>query len=145
MAILMSIKPEYANKIFSGIKRYEFRKRIPKRPFERVYVYSSSPVKKIIGSFDVDYVLKGEPNELWNKTFKFAGIDALAYKQYFSNSEIGYAVHVYATKLFDMEFRLTVTSKTQLLCVFQKESLKLLSIIKSIIIPIFRLRRPKTW
>ena len=48
MAILMSIKPEYANKIFSGIKRYEFRKRIPKQPYERVYVYSSSPVKKII-------------------------------------------------------------------------------------------------
>lgn len=102
MAILMSIKPEYANKIFSGIKRYEFRKRIPKQPFERVYVYSSSPVKKIIGFFDVDYVVQGEPNELWGETLKFAGIDALAYKKYFSNSVIGYAIHVSATKLFDI-------------------------------------------
>lgn len=97
----MSIKPEYANKIFSGMKRYEFRKRIPKQTFKRVYVYSSSPVKKIIGYFDVDYVLEGEPAELWNETFKFAGIDALAYEQYFSNSVIGYAIHISTTKLFD--------------------------------------------
>lgn len=101
MAILMSIKPEYANKIFLGIKRYEFRKRIPKQPFKRVYVYSSSPVKKIIGYFDVDYVLHGEPTELWNETCKFAGIDVSAYKNYFSNNVNGYAIHVAATKLFE--------------------------------------------
>lgn len=102
MAILMSIRPEYADKIFLGIKRFEFRKRIPKQPFKRVYVYSSSPVKKIIGYFDVDFVLHGEPNDLWNETCKCAGIDSSAYKQYFSDSVIGYAIHVSATKLFDM-------------------------------------------
>ena len=102
MSILMSIKPEYATQIFLGSKRYEYRKRIPKQPFKRVYVYASFPVKKIIGSFVVDYVLQGEPRELWKETCKYAGIDALAYKQYFSNSEIGYALHVSATKLFDI-------------------------------------------
>ncbi|MFR5844991.1 MAG: ASCH domain-containing protein [Oscillospiraceae bacterium] len=29
--ILLSIKPEYANKIFDGQKHYEYRKRIPKK------------------------------------------------------------------------------------------------------------------
>ena len=48
------------------------------------------------------YVLQGKPNELWDETFKFAVIDALAYKQYFSNSKIGYAIHISATKLFDI-------------------------------------------
>ena len=97
----MSIKPEYANQIFLGSKRYEYRKRIPKQPFKRVYVYASFPVKKIIGYFVVDYVLQGEPRELWKETCKYAGTDALVYKRYFSNYEIGYAIHVDTIRLFD--------------------------------------------
>lgn len=59
MSILMSIKPEYANQIFLGSKKCEYRKRILKQPFKRVYVYASSPVKRIVGYIDVDYVLQG--------------------------------------------------------------------------------------
>ena len=41
--ILLSIKPEYANKIFDGQKRYEYRKRIPKKEVSKIIVYSSAP------------------------------------------------------------------------------------------------------
>lgn len=101
MAILMSIKPEYANRIFFGCKKFEYRKRIPKLTIDRVYVYSSYPVKKIIGYFEVDYVLQGTPEEIWNETCKFSGIDALTYRDYFSDCRLGYAIHILCTKLFD--------------------------------------------
>ena len=35
MKILLSIKPEFAEKIFSGSKKYEFRRRIFKAPGEK--------------------------------------------------------------------------------------------------------------
>ena len=45
MKALLSIKPEFADMIFAGTKRYEFRRAIFKRnDLEGVLVYASSPV-----------------------------------------------------------------------------------------------------
>jgi len=53
MNVLLSIKPKYANQILNGNKRYEFRKSVfNHRDLEMVYIYSSSPIKRIVGAFD---------------------------------------------------------------------------------------------
>lgn len=57
--VLLSIKPEYTSAIAKGIKKVEFRKRIFSETVERAFVYSSSPMKKIIGSFLVSHIEKG--------------------------------------------------------------------------------------
>lgn len=50
MKVLMSIKPEFADKIFDGSKRYEFRRMIFKQPaVKKVVVYASAPVQMVIG------------------------------------------------------------------------------------------------
>jgi hypothetical protein len=52
--VLLSIKPKYVKSIIEGDKRYEFRKTIFKnREINRIYIYSSSPVKKIVGTFEI--------------------------------------------------------------------------------------------
>ena len=58
--ILMSIKPEYVNKIFDGTKRYEYRKKLCKQRIDKIIVYSSSPIKKIVGELiiEVYYIIK---------------------------------------------------------------------------------------
>ena len=66
-SVILSIKPEYAKAIMSGKKRVEFRRKIFKRPVNKVYVYSSSPVKKIIGFFIIDSIIEDSPLRLWNK------------------------------------------------------------------------------
>ena len=46
-AFLLSIKPEYAEKIFAGIKTYEYRRKIFKDgSVKTVVVYVTSPIKK---------------------------------------------------------------------------------------------------
>ncbi len=46
MDVLLSVKPKYANEIIAGRKKYEVRKSIFKREnIEKMYIYSSSPVK----------------------------------------------------------------------------------------------------
>jgi predicted transcriptional regulator len=53
MNVLLSIKPEYAELIKSGLKKYEFRRKIFKKAgHSKVFIYSTSPVKKITGVFD---------------------------------------------------------------------------------------------
>ena len=42
-SILLSIKPEYVEKIFNRTKKYEFRKRMPYKQVDKVIVYSNAP------------------------------------------------------------------------------------------------------
>lgn len=90
--ILLSIKPQYANAIFSGDKSVEFRKKIANSTVERVFVYSSFPCKVIIGFFDIARVIKNSPKELW-VNFGYKGcITKEAFDRYFSNADTGYAI-----------------------------------------------------
>ena len=52
MKILLSIKPQFVEKIFSGEKKYEFRKTEFKRKnIDSIIVYSSGNIKKIVGYY----------------------------------------------------------------------------------------------
>jgi hypothetical protein len=53
-SVLLSIKPEFVEKIFSGLKKYEFRRVIFKsKSVSRVVIYASSPVQRVVGEFAV--------------------------------------------------------------------------------------------
>ncbi len=94
-AVLLSIKPEYAHKIFDGTKKYEFRKSVFKdKTVKRVIVYSSAPEQKIIGEFEIDTILNDSPSALWNLTKDFSGISQEFYNQYFQGREKAFAIKV---------------------------------------------------
>lgn len=92
--IILSIKPVYTRLIFEGIKKVEYRKWIPSCniPF-RVYVYSSHPVKKIVGEFIVKSILKGTPQKIWDNTSEFGGIEKSEFFKYFT-AELAYAYNI---------------------------------------------------
>lgn len=101
MKVLLSIKPEFAEKIFEGTKKYEFRRTIFKKPeVRKVVVYASSPVQKIIGEFEIDRIIVHDLETLWNKTKKLSGISESFFFQYFSDKEFGYAIKIKKTKLY---------------------------------------------
>ncbi len=55
MRVLLSIKPEFALKIFDGSKRYEYRRTIFKRgEVTTVVVYASNTIKKVMGSLKLE-------------------------------------------------------------------------------------------
>ena len=59
MKVVLSIKPEFANKIFDGTKKYEFRKAIFKNDkIKTIIVYASSPVQQVIGEFEIEKIIK---------------------------------------------------------------------------------------
>ena len=102
MKVLLSIKPEFAQKIFSGKKKYEYRKQIFKKKVSSVVVYCTSPVAKIIGEFYIDDIISGPPSELWEKTSSFSGITRSFYESYFRESEEAYALKIGKTILYNV-------------------------------------------
>lgn len=107
MRVLLSIKPEYAEKILSGEKRYEFRRTVFKNTaIKKVVIYASSPVKKVIGEFDIECVISLELEDLWKKTSKYSGINKDFYDQYFDGKVFGYAIKVKKARRYKNQLNL---------------------------------------
>ena len=93
--VLLSVKPEYVEKILKGKKKYEFRRSIFKRnDIEKIYIYSSSPIRKIIASFKIEKILKDSPENIWTLCQKYAGISKKDFFDYFQNSEMAFAIEI---------------------------------------------------
>lgn len=95
MNVLLSVKPKYAEKIVEGKKKYEFRRTIfKKQNIEKVYIYSSSPVSKIVAAFDIEKILKDSPEKIWTLCQKYAGISKKDFFDYFKNSKHAFAIEI---------------------------------------------------
>lgn len=95
MKVLLSIKPEYVEKIFSGVKKYEYRRSIFKnKEIETVVIYSTFPVKKIVGEFKIKNIVKDLPEKLWELAPENTGIDKRKFMEYFDDKKEGYAIEI---------------------------------------------------
>lgn len=92
--VLISIKPEYASAIVEGRKQVEFRKRVFSDTVERAFVYSSSPVKRILGSFAIKHIEKGTPNYIWERYSKCGCISKSKYYDYFQNHNVAFGIEI---------------------------------------------------
>lgn len=102
MKVVLSIKPQFANKIFDGTKKFEFRKAIFKNQnVTSVLVYASSPVQKVIGEFEIEKIINLDLKELWDKTKEYSGITEDYFYQYFENREQGFAIQIKNKKRFE--------------------------------------------
>ena len=101
--ILMSIKPEYVDKIFSGEKKYEYRKRLCKEKIDTIIVYSSSPIQKVVGELKIKQVLYDKKTIIWNTTHKHGGITKIKYDKYYENCDYAVAYEIEKAILYDKQ------------------------------------------
>lgn len=84
--IILPIAPKYIEKILSGEKKYEYRKKLCKNEIDKIYLYSTAPVKGIVGEVKVLGKIEKSKGELWNTTYQHSGIDKQFYEEYFLNN-----------------------------------------------------------
>jgi len=85
-----------------GRKKYEFRKnKFSKKDINCVYIYSTSPVKKIIGIFKIADIIEGSPSALWDQLKDDAGISEDEFFDYFRNKEMGFAWEIKEVEIFE--------------------------------------------
>lgn len=100
--ILLSIKPEYADKIIAGIKKFEFRKHLAQGDIQKIIIYSTAPEKKIIGEVEVVGTLSMKKTPLWEMTKSNAGICRQKYREYFTGCSIAHAYVLGKAKRYDI-------------------------------------------
>ncbi|MCD4656361.1 MAG: ASCH domain-containing protein [Planctomycetes bacterium] len=94
-SILLSIKPIYAALILSGRKTIELRKAFSKDALHsRIYLYSTSPAKKIIGAVDIKSVESVSIDEINANYIDKACIDEKTLFEYYKNNKTGIIIEV---------------------------------------------------
>jgi predicted transcriptional regulator len=95
MKVLLSIKPEYVEKIFKGEKKFEYRKAIfVNKNIKHIVVYSTMPIGKIVGEFTIEEILQNTPDNIWSETEKFSGVEKEFYNTYFRGRSSAYAIKI---------------------------------------------------
>ena len=99
--IIISINPKYVREIIDGSKRYEYRTKEAKKDIDRLIIYATSPIKKVIGEAEILDVLALSPDDLWEETKEFSGITKDFFDNYFKNRKIAYAYKLGKIKVYD--------------------------------------------
>ena len=93
--LLMSLKPEYAEKMLRGEKTIEFRRRFSKKyKGATILFYVTHPIKKFMFTARVDRVDHATKEKLWNSYKEEGGISEITFHKYFSGTDGGYAIQV---------------------------------------------------
>ena len=100
-ALLLSIKPEYVEKILQGEKKFEYRKRLANEDVSYIYVYSTAPSMKVVASVHIEGHLSDSPTALWEKTKAAAGISRAKFRDYFRGCKTAYAYKLGKVEVFE--------------------------------------------
>ena len=101
---LLSIRPNFADAIIRGEKKYEFRRSIFARPVDVVLVYATVPVRRVLAEFDVRSIISEALPGLWKRTHQFAGIDSEFFWKYFEGKDYGYAIEIGDVRTYKTPF-----------------------------------------
>lgn len=101
--LLLSIRPQYANKIFQEkTKKVELRRVRPRLENDDiVVVYVSSPRKAVVGYFTVKKVVREPIGDLWERVKDKAGVTPEEFYNYYRGVELGVGIFFKQIKLFN--------------------------------------------
>ena len=99
-SIVISINPEHVENIIKGKKKYEYRTKVAKKDINKVIIYETFPVKKIVAEAMIEEIITLPKDELWNKTKNKSGITKEFYDIYFYGKEIACAYKLGKVKVY---------------------------------------------
>jgi predicted transcriptional regulator len=90
-ALLLSIRPRYAQAILSGTKSAEIRRQRPAvHPGTLVIIYATKPVGALVGTARISDIAEGIPADIWEQHHDCTGVSKAEYDTYLSGAETAY-------------------------------------------------------
>lgn len=116
-SIIISINPKHVKNILNGTKKYEYRTIKAKKKINKIIIYETSPIKKIVAEVELIEILENTPSIIWQSTKNFSGIDKDFFDNYFKNRNNAYAYKLGEIKKYDRpkklsDFGLTVAPQS---------------------------------
>jgi predicted transcriptional regulator len=92
-ALLLSIRPRFAESIMNGSKIAEIRRQRPNiAAGTPVIIYATLPVAAVVGSARLGEVHGGRPDEIWSDYQCFMGVTRAEFDEYLAGAEAAYVL-----------------------------------------------------
>lgn len=91
---LFSIHPRYADAILAGTKSVEFRRQGLPADVTHIVIYSTAPVQRIVGMFEIASIDKTSPVRAWKKYGALGGIEQIPFERYYTGAAHAYVIRV---------------------------------------------------
>lgn len=94
-ALLLSIKPRFADAIFAGTKKFELRKVRPKVTVgDLVLVYVTTPRCSLEGAFRVGGILEDSPQRIWLRVRDSCSLTKSEFMSYYDGKSTAFAIQI---------------------------------------------------
>lgn len=89
-AMLLSVRPRFAESILIGAKRAEIRRQRPVAdPGTPVIIYATKPIAAVVGTARIEQVCEDSPSELWERYHTQMGLTREELNQYLDGASTG--------------------------------------------------------
>jgi predicted transcriptional regulator/DNA-binding XRE family transcriptional regulator len=107
--VVLSIRPQYTDRIMEGSKTAELRRRFPvSAPRGAIaYIYSTSPVRAMVGSAEIADVVKLPVAQIWRRYRKCAFVSKPDFESYFSGLNEGFVLKFANARPFPRQLELS--------------------------------------
>ncbi len=107
--LILSIKPQYVEKILNGSKTIELRKSLPKKVSKGslLLIYVTTPKRCIQAICEIDKIVYSTPNELWEIVKGNAGISKREYNNYYNTNKRASAIFLRNVEPLEIPIGLT--------------------------------------
>lgn len=103
-AVLLSIKPKYADLILAGTKRVELRRSWPSNDVGVMVLYSSAPIQKLVGVAFIDRIEECDFESLWTlANTNGGGVTYEELKAYTKGKKTAFGVMINRVKVADTQ------------------------------------------
>ena len=93
--LLISVRPEHAERILNGEKTVELRRLRPQlADNDSVVIYATSPTRAIVGTFTVAGLVEASPAQLWPTVAMNCGISRQQFIEYFHGAARAFAINL---------------------------------------------------
>ena len=104
MNLIISIKPQFVEKILTGEKKYEFRRRIYTKEVEKIYIYQTLPNAGIVAYFKPGEIVRDTPQNLWDRFKDVSGTTEEHLLDYLHDKDKAYAIEITDLEVYDEAF-----------------------------------------
>lgn len=110
--LLLSIRPEHADQIFSGQKTVEIRTRFSKKWIGCwANLYASTPVMGLVGEARIANIKIGSPKSIWRNYSRQMGCSHEAFKEYTRDHDQVYAIELDGARSYHAPVTLSYASR----------------------------------
>lgn len=99
--MLLSINPEYVERILAGTKLYEYRKFRCRDDVDKIIIYATAPQKQVVAEAEIEYIIEDDVLNVWRQTKQHSGITYSFFRKYYKGKKKAVAYRLKNVVLYD--------------------------------------------